>query len=540
MALTATNAAGSNTKTSTGYITVTAPVVTPVAAFTGTPTTGVVPLVVAFTDQSTNTPTSWSWDFGDGNTATTQDPNHTYRVGGTYTVALTVANADGANTETKPLFISVTTPPPPPPPPDDPPPAAVRDLVVAARGAGFVELRWTAVGEDSVTGTAASYEIRARLEGRISTLAEWEAAPPAPFSAPAPPPAGDPITVRWEVIPDSWSGDICVRARDANGRLSAFVSGVYVPAYTPPPPAAPWPVTHLAVVGVGTRSAVLELRHPASPEGGLLIAGYAVAVDRSPITAETWAAADTTAPGPGPGAPDSTVEWVLTGLEPNTTWYVAVRTRDVAGHMAGLSPVVSFRTLGEEQTAPPSPPGPPEAEWSDAGDILVITWPPSPDPRVSGYRVYGRTQGGAWEPLGGLVPSGNRVEMTREEISRFSAVAVAAVTADGTESALSPEHAIPGEAWKVEGPFPQPVTDGCTVVVQVPPEFPAGSTLRVEILDLLGRRLATLHDGPAAAGGRLELAWDRLASGSRVGPGYHYLRVEASGYRLLRTIYLAP
>ena len=33
----------------------------PVAGFTGTPTSGVVPLVVQFTDQSTNGPTSWQW-----------------------------------------------------------------------------------------------------------------------------------------------------------------------------------------------------------------------------------------------------------------------------------------------------------------------------------------------------------------------------------------------------------------------------------------------------------------------------------------------
>jgi PKD repeat protein len=37
----------------------------PVAAFSGTPTSGSAPLTVAFTDESTNTPTSWAWTFGD-------------------------------------------------------------------------------------------------------------------------------------------------------------------------------------------------------------------------------------------------------------------------------------------------------------------------------------------------------------------------------------------------------------------------------------------------------------------------------------------
>ncbi len=49
----------------------------PVAAFTGTPTSGDYPLDVQFTDQSSNSPTSWSWTFGDGGTSTAQNPAHT-------------------------------------------------------------------------------------------------------------------------------------------------------------------------------------------------------------------------------------------------------------------------------------------------------------------------------------------------------------------------------------------------------------------------------------------------------------------------------
>ena len=45
---------------------------------------------ISFTDQSTNTPSSWLWDFGDGNTSTLQNPNHSYTVDSTYLVCLTV------------------------------------------------------------------------------------------------------------------------------------------------------------------------------------------------------------------------------------------------------------------------------------------------------------------------------------------------------------------------------------------------------------------------------------------------------------------
>jgi len=70
----------------------------PVANFTGTPRTGAIPLAVTFTDISTNNPTSWLWNFGDGNTSTAQNPTNTYVAAGNYSVQLTATNAGGSNT----------------------------------------------------------------------------------------------------------------------------------------------------------------------------------------------------------------------------------------------------------------------------------------------------------------------------------------------------------------------------------------------------------------------------------------------------------
>ena len=41
-----------------------------------------------FTDSTTNNPTSWNWDFGDGNSSTAQNPTHVYATAGTYDVKL--------------------------------------------------------------------------------------------------------------------------------------------------------------------------------------------------------------------------------------------------------------------------------------------------------------------------------------------------------------------------------------------------------------------------------------------------------------------
>lgn len=79
----------------------------PTAAFIMNSTSGTEPLSVRFTDYSTNTPTSWYWDFGDGNTSTTQNPVHTYAFNGTFSVSLTATNSGGSNTLTYSDIISV-------------------------------------------------------------------------------------------------------------------------------------------------------------------------------------------------------------------------------------------------------------------------------------------------------------------------------------------------------------------------------------------------------------------------------------------------
>ena len=77
----------------------------PSAEFAANATSGSAPMDVQFNDKSTNNPTSWSWDFGDGITSNEQNPTHTYSKPGVYTVTFTATNAGGSNTET--MYITV-------------------------------------------------------------------------------------------------------------------------------------------------------------------------------------------------------------------------------------------------------------------------------------------------------------------------------------------------------------------------------------------------------------------------------------------------
>jgi PKD repeat protein len=105
--LTATNSAGSNTVSQTGYITATKVTDAPGPLFKSTVNSGYAPLNVQFVDASSNAPTAWIWSFGDGSTSTSQNPMHTYTTAGTYTVTLTAINSAGSNTVSQTGFIIV-------------------------------------------------------------------------------------------------------------------------------------------------------------------------------------------------------------------------------------------------------------------------------------------------------------------------------------------------------------------------------------------------------------------------------------------------
>lgn len=80
------------------------------ADFTATPTSGLYPLIVSFTDTSEGTVASRSWNFGDGFTSTAQNPVHTYSSSGTYTVSLAVTGPGGEDTKTRSAYIKVAVP----------------------------------------------------------------------------------------------------------------------------------------------------------------------------------------------------------------------------------------------------------------------------------------------------------------------------------------------------------------------------------------------------------------------------------------------
>jgi agmatine deiminase len=82
----------------------------PTADFSAASPLGSAPLEVHFSDLSTEDPTAWAWSFGDGGSATDQNPVHSYAAEGTYTVSLTARSASGSDEIVRSDYISVPEP----------------------------------------------------------------------------------------------------------------------------------------------------------------------------------------------------------------------------------------------------------------------------------------------------------------------------------------------------------------------------------------------------------------------------------------------
>lgn len=79
----------------------------PVASFAYT--VDVETRTVEFTNNSSNA-TSYSWDFGDGNTASSENPTHQYAENGIYTVSLTATNENGSTQSVQDVAIGASNP----------------------------------------------------------------------------------------------------------------------------------------------------------------------------------------------------------------------------------------------------------------------------------------------------------------------------------------------------------------------------------------------------------------------------------------------
>lgn len=218
---------------------------------------------------------------------------------------------------------------------DEIPPGPVTTLEVALEQNTIV-LTWLAPGDDDTSGKASSYDVR--YSPSTINPSNWNDASQT-NGEPTPKTAGE--AERFVVpglLPDA-SYYFCLRTRDAAGNMSPLSNVVLLDL---DPPAA---ITDLDIARRSPRSLTLRWHAPSDND----FSGQAVAYDlrssAQTITDQNWAAAD-----PVPGVPDplsagTLQEFEVSGLEPATQTFFAMRSRDVAGNTSAISNVIDEMTL---------------------------------------------------------------------------------------------------------------------------------------------------------------------------------------------------
>jgi chitodextrinase len=225
--------------------------------------------------------------------------------------------------------------------------AALPATVSAQTGSDNVRLTWTSPGDDSLTGTAAQYDLR--YSTSAITAANFSGATRV-TGVPAPSAPGTtehytvtsllPATTYWFAIKTAddvgnWSGISNVMS----------TTTLAVPDVTRPAPGS------LAVTSTTDSTATLGWNAVGDDSLSGTAASYEIRYSTAAITPANFASATLVTGAPAPAAPGTHQTVVVHGLARQVTYYFAFRTIDDAGNASALSNVPSATT---PDTAPPA------------------------------------------------------------------------------------------------------------------------------------------------------------------------------------------
>ncbi len=403
-----------------------------------------------------------------------------------------------------------------------------------------ITLAWTAPGDDSLTGQATRYDVRRSLSP-ISTLADFLLATPV-TGVQAPAISGSTESAVASGLTPGTTYWFALRTADEAGNLSGLSNIVFASTLASTDVERPAPVS-LALAGTGNTSVTVSW----SDVGDDSLTGNATSMQirwaTTAITEANWASATAVAGVPTPGAPGTTHQMTIGGLDRSRDLWFAARASDDVNRQSGVNGSLMVPRMLD--TAPPATPTGVSATVEPVRDVR-LRWSANAEPDLAGYHVYrALTSGGTLVRLTSSVLSPNEYLDSSTPDSLSVWYAVSAVDGTGNESARTTPFRVYLTAggiteWNIEAPFPNPSPVGGNV--SIPLEVPAAGPYDaiVEIQDGAGQHVHTFSVRNAAPGPYV-IVWDgRNESGRATAPGVYRAWLRVGDVRRLVRILRTP
>jgi phosphodiesterase/alkaline phosphatase D-like protein len=215
------------------------------------------------------------------------------------------------------------------------PPAAITNLAASSSGQTTVTLTWTSPGDDSLTGTATTYDIR--YSTSAITAGNWSSATQVTGET-APKVAGSSETISITGLSMSTTYYFAIKTADEVPNWSGL-SNVVSKATTGDitPPASVKDLT--ALPGTKDGDLVIHWTAPGDDSVSGLATIYIIRYSTSLITDANFNSATLVMNPPLPLVAGSSQSLTLSGLIPGGTYYVALKGVDEKSNIAGISNV---------------------------------------------------------------------------------------------------------------------------------------------------------------------------------------------------------
>lgn len=229
-------------------------------------------------------------------------------------------------------------------------PAAVTDLSVVSTTTTGATLRWTTTGDDGLTGSATSFDLR-YATFPLTSANFYSGA--AVVGEPVPNVSGTIRTMTLYGMTPSTTYYFAIKVGDEMPNWSAIsnvATGTTQAGDTTPPAA----ITDLRVLAIGSNSVTLGWTAPGDDAATGRAATYDLRISPAPITTSNFSTAGYIVNEPAPLTAGSAQSFTVTGLGVGYTYYFAMKTADEFPNWSGVSNTVFVTTNTALDTTPPA------------------------------------------------------------------------------------------------------------------------------------------------------------------------------------------